>query len=90
MSVETLKSKRCICYSVLDCPPIQICIDKLWRVSLTNDYRSDAGSVISQQGHIGCVAVILEGKYVVSHLETGIAQMQLTNCELASLSFVVF
>jgi len=38
----------------------------------------------------GCAAVVLEGKYVVSHRETGIASMQLTNCELASLSFVVF
>ncbi len=38
----------------------------------------------------GCAVAILEGKYVVSHRETGIASMQLTNCELASLSFVVF
>jgi hypothetical protein len=27
---------------------------------------------------------------VVSHRETGISSMQLTNCELASVSFVVF
>jgi hypothetical protein len=38
----------------------------------------------------GCAAVVLEGKYVVRYLETGIASMQLTNCELASLSFVIF
>jgi len=38
----------------------------------------------------GCAVAILEGKYVVSHRETGIASMQLTNWELASLSFVVF
>jgi hypothetical protein len=38
----------------------------------------------------GCAVAILEGKYVVSHRETGIASMQLTNCELASVSFVGF
>ena len=38
----------------------------------------------------GCAVAILEGKYVVSYRETGIASMQLINCELAPLSFVVF